>query len=241
MLNKARGVVLHSIPYSDTYSIIHIYTDTFGRIACLHPRRKGKQRLAPGALLMPLAVVEMEMECRSRHGLFRLREARLCFPLAQLLANPLKSAQALFLAEILFRVLRAAEPDSRLFEFLYRSVLLLENAGEGIANFHLVFLLRLLGYLGVSPNMDSYREGAYFDMRNGIFASCPPLHKDFLNKTESHILAGLARIRYENMARYTFSRRERVIILQKIIDYCRLHLPEITEIKSLAVLQTLFD
>ncbi|MDR2810814.1 MAG: DNA repair protein RecO [Tannerellaceae bacterium] len=241
MLNKAQGIVLHSIPYSDTYSIVHIYTDTLGRISCLVSRGKGKKRPIAGALLMPLSVVEIEMERRSGNDLYHLREARLCFPLAQLFSDPLKSALALFLSEVLFRVLRETQPDARLFDFLYHSVHLLEDADRGIANFHVVFLLRLLTYLGISPNMDAYPDDAYFDMQNGVFVSSPPLHTHYLDKTESRILTRLFRIRYENMALYTFSRQDRVAILQKIIAYYRLHLPEITEIKSLPILQTLFD
>jgi DNA repair protein RecO (recombination protein O) len=118
---------------------------------------------------------------------------------------------------------------------------LLEETDEGVANFHLVFLLHLLHYLGISPNIDTYREDAYFDMQNGTFASCPPLHKHYLDKAESRIFARLFRISYENMSLYTFSRRDRVYILQKMITYYRLHLPEVPEIKSLPILQALFD
>jgi DNA repair protein RecO (recombination protein O) len=190
---------------------------------------------------MPLSVIDMEMESRHGKELHRLREVRLCFPPGQLLSNPVKNALALFLAEVLFRVLRETEPDARLFHFLYHSIHLLENAGEGIANFHLVFLLHLLRYMGISPNTDTWQDGSCFDMQNGVFSPSPPLHTYYLDQTESRILAGLFRISYENMALYAFSRRDRVDILQKILTYYRLHLPEFGEIKSLPILQTLFD
>jgi DNA repair protein RecO (recombination protein O) len=116
----------------------------------------------------------------------------------------------------------------------------LEDTTEGIANFHLVFLLRLLTFLGISPNAGTYTPNAWFDLQNGIFTPHPPLHRNYLNQAESLILTRLLRISYENMPLYTFSRHDRVNILRKIITYYRLHLPEITEIKSLAILQTLF-
>jgi DNA repair protein RecO (recombination protein O) len=241
MQSKTRGVVLHAIPYSDAFSIVHIYTETFGRLSCLAARSKSKNKRLPGALFMPLSVIEAEMERRHGQDLYRLQEARLCFPHAQLSSDPVKSALALFLAEVLYRTLRETEPDPRLFDFLYHSVHLLEHTAEGIANFHLVFLLRLLACLGVSPNIDTYREGSCFDMQNGVFTPSVPLHKHYLDSAESLIFARLFRIRYENMSLYTFSRRDRVEILRKIITYYRLHLPEFSEIKSLAVLQTLFD
>jgi DNA repair protein RecO (recombination protein O) len=241
MLSKTRGIVLHSIPYSDTGFIVHFYTEAFGRMSCSVARSKGKKNPLPKALFMPLSAIEMEMERRPGHELHRLREAKLCYPLSQLFADPVKNALALFLAEMLFRVLRETEPDARLFDFLYRSIYFLEHVGEGVANFHLVFLLHLLGYLGFFPNIEAYREGAYFDMLNGVFTGSPPLHKHFLDRDESLVFARLFRISYENMSLYAFSRRERVEILHKIIAYYRLHLPEVAEIKSLSILQTLFD
>jgi DNA repair protein RecO (recombination protein O) len=192
-------------------------------------------------MCLPLSVLEMELERRPTQDMYRLREVKLSFPLARLLSDPLKNALALFLAEVLYRVVRETEPDARLFDFLYRSIRLLEDGNEGMANFHLVFLLHLLHYLGISPNVGTYRDNAYFDMRNGVFVPSPPLHTHYLDQTESRVFARLFRITYENMVLYTFSRRNRVDILQKIIAYYRLHLPEVTEIKSLPILQTLFD
>jgi DNA repair protein RecO (recombination protein O) len=241
MLTKARAIVLHSIPYNDATFILHLYAETLGRLSCLVARGKRKTSSLPAALFMPLSIIETEIEHKPGRELYRLREARLCTPLVSLSSDPVKSALALFLAEILYRVVKEAEPDCRLFDFLCRSVSLLEETNQGIANFHFVFLLHLLRYLGISPNFDSYREGAWFDMQNGVFTSAPPVHRYYLNEDESRILASLSRIRYDNMSLYAFSRADRVRILEKIIAYYRLHLPELSGIQSLSILQSLFD
>jgi DNA repair protein RecO (recombination protein O) len=190
---------------------------------------------------MPLSTLDIEMESLPGRDLHRLREAKLCYPLSRLTADPVKNALALFLAEVLYRAVKETEPDAGLFDFLCRSIHFLENASGGVANFHLVFLLHLLGHLGIFPNIDTYCEGACFDMLNGVFTDRTPLHKHFLNRDESLVFARLSRISYENMSLYTFSRHDRVEILNKIIAYYRLHLPEVSDIKSLPILQTLFD
>ena len=241
MLGKTRGIVLHSIPYNDTYTIIYMYTEAFGRASYLVARGRGKKSKVSKALFMPLSVVEMEVEHQNKRDLHRIRETKLCFPFVQLPCDPVKNALALFLAEVLFRVVKETEPDQRLFDYLYRSISLLELTDRGVANFHLVFLLHLLSYLGIFPNLESYIEGYYFDMQNGIFADRLPLHRNYLNREESKIFSRLAKISYENMSLYSFSRHERVKILERILSYYRLHLPEIPEIKSIAILQVLFE
>lgn len=241
MLCKTRGIVLHSIPYNDKYSIIYMYTEAFGRASYLVARSRGKKSPVSRALFMPLSVVEMEVEHLNKRDLHRIRETKICFPLTELFCNPVKNMLALFLAEVLFRTVKETEPDTRLFEYLCEAIRLLEFAEEGLANFHLVFLLRLLHYMGIYPNADSYTAGAYFDMLNGVFADRIPMHRHYLNREESTIFARLLKISFENMSLYTFSRRDRVNIINRILEYYRLHLPEFPEIKSLSVMQSLFD
>ena len=229
MLCKTRGIVLHSIPYNDKYSIIYMYTEAFGRASYLVARSRGKKSSVSKALFMPLSVVEMEVE------------TKLCYPLTDVFCNPVKNILALFLSEILFRVVKETEPDSRLFEYLFESIQLLELSDKGVANFHLVFLLRLLHYLGIYPNVESYVAGSCFDMLNGVFVDRIPMHRHYLNRQESVVFARLLKISFENMSLYSFSRQDRVSVINRILEYYRLHLPDFPEIKSLSVMQSLFD
>jgi DNA repair protein RecO (recombination protein O) len=204
-------------------------------------RNKSKKTIVPKSLFMPLSCLELEVNHRENRELQRIKEARLCFPLPDIQTDPIKNALSLFIAETLFRTLRTTGADSKLFDFIYRSILLLEETNRGIANFHITFLLQLVKYLGFAPYMETYSQGSFFDMQNGRFVDSPPLNGDYLTATESRIFADLFRINYENMSIHTFSRKERAEILEHILKYYRLHIPEIREFKSMAVLQTLFD
>lgn len=241
MLCKTRGIVLHSIPYNDKYAIIYMYTEAFGRASYIVARNRGKKSPVSKALFMPLSVVEMEVEHLNKRDLHRIRETRLCYPLTDIFCDPIKNMLALFLSEVLFRAVKETEPDPRLFEYLYEAIRLLEIADKGVANFHLVFLLRLLHYMGIYPNMDSYMPGSCFDMMNGVFVNRIPMHRHYLNQQESLFLVRLMKISFENMSLYSFSRRNRVDIINRILEYYRLHLPDFPEIKSLSVMQSLFD
>ncbi|MDR1257781.1 MAG: DNA repair protein RecO [Tannerellaceae bacterium] len=241
MLIKTNGIVLHTIPYSDTRIIAHLYTEAAGRLSCIATRTSGRRNTLSAAVFMPLSVIEAVIDDRPGRDLARLRDARIVCPLPGLLADVVKSSLALFLAEVLFRMLREEGADAGLFAFLTHSIRLLDGVEEGVANFHLVFLLRLLDHLGIYPNADSYSEGAWFDMQNGVFVSRPPLHRHFLDTDESRIFASLLRISYGNMSLYSFSRADRALILRKIISYYRLHIPGAPDIISLPILQTLFD
>ena len=241
MLHKTRGIVLHSIPYNDKYTIIHMYTETFGRVSYLVSRSRGRKTAVSKSLFIPLSILDLEVEHYNNRDLHRIKEAKSCFTQHEIACHPVKNLLALFLSEFLFRVLRETEPDEKLFNYLYEAIRFLEISSTGIANFHITFLLHLPRYMGIYPNTESYTPNSYFDMLNAVFTEKQPMHRHFLEQKESLVLARLLKMSFENMSLYAFSRHDRVEILRLIIEYYRLHLPDFPEINSLSVLQSLFD
>ncbi|MDR1602424.1 MAG: DNA repair protein RecO [Tannerella sp.] len=241
MLSKTRGIVLHSIPYNDKYGIIHIYTEAFGRTSYMVARRRGRKTGIAQALFMPLSVIEMEVEHLNTRDIQRIREAKICCPLHDIFTHPVKNCIALFLSEVLYRAVRTHEADPQLFNYLRDSICWLEMAEQGIANFHLVFLMHLVRYLGVYPNVESYSPDSFFDLLNGAFSDSPPGHRHYLDRNESIIFSRLLRMNYANMGLYAFSRGERYSIIRRILEYYSLHLSDFPEIRSLGVMQSLFE
>jgi DNA repair protein RecO (recombination protein O) len=241
MLHKTRGIVLHVLPYNDKYNIINMFTEDFGRVAYLVYNNVRKRCKVPRSILSPLAILNIEAEHFNNKDIHRLREARLECNLTQLFLNPSKNVIVLFLSEILYRILQEKEPDHKLFNYLYNCINRLDVIEEGTGNFHLTFLFKLSNYLGINPNKDDYRSGCFFDLQNGVFTDAVPYHNNYLSKEESIVFARLLKMNFENMSLFVFSRQEKADILRHIILYYKLHLADFPEIKSLGIMQALFD
>jgi DNA repair protein RecO (recombination protein O) len=218
-----------------------MYTEGFGRVPYLISSTHGKRAKVARALLLPLSILDMEVEHLDNRDMQRIKEAKSDYPFTQLQCHPVKNAIALFLSETLYRVIQERESNLLLFNYLYRSIKWLEIADAGIANFHLTFLFQLSFYLGIRPDGKSYKPGCFFDLLNGVFTDSMPEHKHYLNREESIVFERLLRINYENMAVYSFTGQERTNIIRHIIQYYRLHLSDFPEIKSLSVMQSLFN
>ena len=241
MLQKTQGIVLHSLKYKDTSIIVDIYTEVSGRASFLVPVSRSRKAAVKSVLFQPLSLVELEADFRPNTTIYKVKEAKSFYPFTSIPYDPYKSAIALFLSEFLYRALREEAENRPLFAYLQHSIVWLDECGSGFANFHLVFLLRLLHYLGIYPNVESYVAGSCFDMLNGVFVDRIPMHRHYLNRQESVVLARLLKISFENMSLYSFSRQDRVSVINRILEYYRLHLPDFPEIKSLSVMQSLFD
>lgn len=240
MLYKTRGLVLSTINYNDKYLLAQIFTESYGRVTYMVSKAKGRSSKVPKSLFSPLAILDMEVEHQASRDIQRIREARPDMYLYDMAGNLGKTSMAFFLSEFLTRVLRDADDSKLLFEFLYQSVQILEMTDNSISNYHLVFMLKLSHFMGFYPNLEEYREGNLFDMINGEFVTYQPLHNHYLNRYDSKALSMLARISYENMHHFVFTRQGRINIINRILEYYRLHLHDFPALKSLDVLHELF-
>ena len=242
MLQKTIGIVLHTLKYNDTSNIIEMYTELSGRASFLVSVPRSRKSAVKSVLFQPMSIIEFEADFRPNSTLYRIKEAKSYYPFSSVPYDPYKSAIALFLAEFLCRAIREEAENRPLFAYLLHSVTWLDESDEGFANFHLVFLMRFSRFLGLYPNLDDYQEGDYFDMLNAGFVSTrPQLHSSFIEPDESKRLIALMRMNYETMHLFTMNRAERARCLVILNEYYRLHLPDFPVLKSLSVLQELFD
>ena len=95
---------------------------------------------------------------------------------------------------------------------------------------------------GLTPNPSPRGEGSdmFFDLREGQFCTLAPTHRDFLQPDDARRIHILMRMDFPTMHLYRLSRQERNRIIDVLLQYYRLHIPQFPELKSLAVLQELW-
>jgi len=237
---KTSGIILHSIKYTDSTTIITVYTRQFGKVSYMVRGVNKKKSANPAAILQPLSLVEMDVYHTPGKNIQRLREMRMGYPFSGIPFDPVKNALALFLSEVLFRTLRQTEPDDNLYLFIENSILQLDCTVTGISNFHLVFLLKLTRYLGFEPNQDDEQVN-YFDLMNGVFLNVKPPHAHVALPEVSADFIRVLNADYATMHNLAFTRARRTALLESIVEYYQLHIPDFHGLHSLAVLQSLFD
>jgi len=240
MLVKTSGIVLHTVKYNDSSSIITIYTRHYGKIAVRIYGVNKKKSIFRASFQQPLSILEIDLFRLPGKEIQRIKDVRMDYLFEELPFHPVKNSLAIFISELLFRSLQQTEPDENLFLFLENSIKQLDCCKSGLANFHLVFMLKLARYLGFEPNQET-ENGNYFDLMNGVFKYNRPLHTHFLLPEDTNNLQLLLSADYSNMNKIILSRENRANLLKGMTDYFRLHIPEFHGLNSLAVLQSLFD
>ena len=237
---KARGVVLGTVKYGDKAVIVNMLTDTMGRRSYIvQGLGSGKGRGSKLAYFQPLFVLQFEGLISDKSDLHRMKDVQNGVVLQSIPYDIRKSTIALFIAEVLYRLVGESEENMILFDFVYGSVEALDAMTEGVSNFHLWFLAHLSRFLGIAPG-NEYAEDSYFDMREGVYTPIRPLHDKFCNQEYARLLNDLIECDVEYLGEIGLNRTQRVDMLHALTDYYTLHLDSIKRVQSLSILQQLF-
>lgn len=240
MFHKTSAIVLNTINYSDKYILASAYTDKFGKVTYMVPKSVSKKSKIQRKIFSPLSLLEIEAEHLPSRDIQRIKEARRIFPMYSVSTSMVKTSIVFFLSEFLSKVLKDTAEYKLVFEYLQDSLQILEECEDGLSNFHLVFIFKLTRFLGFYPNLENYQENDFFDMINGEFVHNQPLHNHYINRTDSKIFYIFERINFRNMSYFQYSRQDRIHIINRILEYYRVHLNDFQTIKSLDVLHELF-
>jgi len=240
MLHTTRGIVLRTIRYNDKSVIANIYTELFGLQGYLvytgknlSAGRHGKKN----ALLQPLTCLELTVQHKPNVSLQRIKEVQ-CSPVfTDIPYNTTKSSLGIFIAEVIYRSVKEEESNLPLFEFLLESILLLDEEKNSCSNFHLAFLVQLSGYLGFFPGNEYSETYCFFDLEEGIFINHKPVHPLFISAELSCCFAQLMNNSIQQHSALSINKTQRKELLNALMNFYRLHLHGMSEIKSHRVLE----
>lgn len=236
---KARGVVLGTLKYGEKGVIVHLLTDVCGRqsymIQGVRPTAKGSKM----ALLQPMFTLEFEGLTSSKMSMHRMKDMVPGMVLHSTPFDVRKSTMALFMAEVLYRLVKESEESSSLFEFVWASIAALDALEEGIANFHLWFLANLSRPLGFSPD-NEYSDGAWLDIRDGHFTPNALIPSFALSPENARILHDMLECDVRYLGEIGLNRTERVEFLEAMLRYYSYHLESIRQVESIRVLREVF-
>lgn len=235
-----RAIVLHSLRYGDDSLIVDMFTESDGRVSFIVKESRSKASRQRRLQFQPLSLLEITFDHRRQLQLQRLKESHFEQPLTTIPFDPPKLSLALFLGEMLWHSLRGEQQNIPLFNYLHSSIEWLDVTDGSVANFHLVFLTHLTPFLGIQPNLEGYTPHAYFDLQDGCFTTAAPLHRHFVTSDNTLFLLHLPRFTYPTMHLMRMNRTERQRVLNLIVEYYRLHMPDFPEPKSLTVLNEVF-
>lgn len=240
MLESTRAIVLRLTRFNDDSVMVDAYTLLRGKMSFVCKWQRGKRSSRFGSVLSPLNMIELVYDYRANRSVAKIRAAETAVPFVSIPYEPLKSAIVLFLSDFMSQALKHEARNDALFLYVQSALEWLDSVQDGYSNFHIVFLVRLSRLLGFLPDVSGCVEGKLFDMRSGVLVDGLPGHNDYVDAEETTVLPLLLRLNFSNMSLLRINGHQRSRILELILRYYRIHIPEFPELKSLDVMRELF-
>lgn len=235
MLYKTRGIVIHTIKYSDTSVIAKIYTEKFGLRSYLIRGVRSKKAKIRAAQLQHLNLLNLVVYEKGNDGLQNLKEMEVAYQYNSIPLNVIKGSVILFLNEVLYKSLHEEVANQSLFNYLFDALVQFDKTGQAFQDFHLLFLVSLSKYLGFYPRKNYSTRNKFFDLQEGFFISEKPLHSNFLQPGMAAKLNHALESK-DLTANIFENTKDRNLFMEELLSFYRLHIPVFGEIKSHGVL-----
>lgn len=235
---STRALVFSSLKYAEADLIVSCFTEKYGlKSYLLRGILKSKKGRLRTSMFQPLSLLQIEAYHKNKGSLERINEAKVLSPYRTLHTEIVKTSLLLFLSEILKNSVKEEEANPPLFQFIEDSLQWLDE-NEEIANFHLLFLLKLTNFLGFYPDFSDY-NASYFNLLEGNFQ--PHTLGQFCEEGEAiEALKQLNKREFKNISELNIPKRVRLKTLDLVLKYYQLHLQGYKAPKSLPVLTQLF-
>ena len=222
MLLSTPGIVLHTVPYSESSVVVKVFTRQLGMRSYIIKGVRGNRGRVKLNMLQPLSCLDMVVYDNHKSTLNHVKEISLRYssPLTPHSSLLTENALRFFMTEVLYKALREEEPLPDLFDYVEYINSQLSTFNHQLSFLPITFLLNVARYLGISP-LDNYSVSApLFDLQEGRYIS---------TVTESTLSPHLSEMLHCYMVDTSlqiplFALSERRSLIDALLAYFQLHL-----------------
>ncbi len=243
MLQTTKGIVIHHFKYAEKSVIAKVYTQKYGLQSYLLNGVRNQKSKNKAAYLQPLSLVEINAYHKEQKGLQKVKSIQLDIPFNSIPFNINKSSIAFFVAEILYKSIKEEESNTKLFDFLYSAIQVLDLKESNYNDFHLLFLAHFAKHLGFYPQMAGTTEisSFHFDLQEGCFTNLQPHHNAFIAPPLSTLFYRVFGTNFDATENLTLNTKQRKLLLNAFLDYYSLHLSNFGNLKTLDILEEVLN
>jgi DNA repair protein RecO (recombination protein O) len=235
MLQKTQGIVFKTIKYSETSVVSKIYTAKFGLQSYLINGVRTSKSKAKASLLQSLSLLEMEVYHREHRNLNRIKEFQPAVVFHSIPFNLVKGSVGIFMIEVLSKSIHEEESNEPLFHFIFEKIKALDEMEQVPSGYLIAFLLSLAVHLGFHPHGSCNEKTPFFNLLEGQFVAGGNVHPNILNEQLSGKL-----FEFICNPNTELSQGLRKLLLEAMLHYYQLHVPNFSAPRSLKVLEEVF-
>ena len=215
-----------------------IYTELFGVQSYLVNGVRSDRRSASKAnIYQPSTMLDLVVYHAPNKNLQRIREARVNHIYREAQQHVVKNTIAIYLVELIHKTITEPETNTALYEFFERSFLHIDaSTSNDLADFPILFTLQLADRLGFGIHNAYSEKNSVLDLQHGQFCAKETLTSfQFVEGDDARLISLFAAQReFARSAKLNQSKRKELLGI--CIFYLRLHIPHLSELRSVDIL-----
>lgn len=239
MLVKTEAIVLNRIRYTDNSFVVNLYSEEYGRVSAL-VRTSSKKPETKANIFAPLNIIRTELKVKDTRTVQNISYHELVkSPTAH--SNDIsRICISQFIAEVILKMVREEERNESLYNFFVSTINAIENTDNNIVNVHIIFLKDFASHIGFGITNNYCVETPYFNTREGMFLPVYTTDEESFDMPLSVAFSRLLAMSYDtNDSKFPYSYRKKMIDV--MLSYYKMHSENISEIKSLKVMNDIFS
>lgn len=232
MLVEEEGIILSALKFNESSLIIKVFTQNYGVLTFFEKGIRSTKSRGKAGWFQPGIMLRFIMNYQEHKNMHYFKEYKLSYIYESSLYDIKKSALLQFALEILSKCLQEHQDDEQLYEMVKQQLVELDSKPIN-PNFHIEFVIELMKFLGVYPICNYSKNDEYFNMKDGSFESYQ--NKNYTLSAEDSLL--LSQVLNNNFI--LKNGRERVRVLDILIQYLQFHIENFKGVKSLDVLKVI--
>jgi len=239
MWSSSKGILISKTQYADSKYILKIFTPEHG-VGSYAIRYSSSSKKSPFRAILGqnMALVEFVSYNKGNDGIKNAKNMVIDVPFQNIPHDTGRQTVALYMNELILQTVKLPLRDPDMYEFLHKSLMLLDNKETNAANFPLWFALSLAQRLGFGIKMPENAAQNVVDLISGAFIEESILPGVTLTKELSALL--LEFLEAQVPPSYPVSRAHRSVLLGFMADYFAYHADFDAHIKSADVLSVIF-
>ncbi|MBO4614519.1 MAG: DNA repair protein RecO [Bacteroidales bacterium] len=238
MFLKTEAIVLNRIKYTDNSFVVNLFSEAIGKISVL-ARTSSRKPGAKANLFAPLNIIQTELRLKDTRSVQSISYCELVKSPTAIDSDIARICISQFIAEVIMKMVKEEEQNLQLYSFFRSTIEAIETSSENIVNLHIIFLKEFASHLGFAITNNFCSETPYFNSREGMFLPFFTSEEESFDKQLSQAFSAILAASYEtgNM-RIPYAHRKEII--RQMLEYYKIHTENLSEIKSLKVLNEVF-
>jgi len=243
MIYSTKGIVLRAIKYGETSVISSVFTELFGIQSYLVNGVRTSGKTSKAHFFQPSSILEMQVYHNELKNLQRIKDLKWDVLYKNIFSDVTKNAVALFMVELLHKILKQPETNEDLFHFCEDAFLQLDISDKEVtANLPIYFSLQLAPFLGFRLQNNYSEKKSFFNLQEGNFSEENANANELLNREISFYISELLKaIHPQDLREIKINRNTRVRILKIMENFYAWHIPEFGSMKTLQILSEILS